>query len=41
MSKTAEKLDEKLAGRFTPGVNVLATGKDILDFGACTLRCGP
>ena len=41
MSKTAEKLGKKLAGRVTPGVNILATGKDIFDFGACTLRCGP
>ena len=41
MSKTAEKLGEKLASRVAPGVNVLATGKDIFDFGACTLRCGP
>lgn len=41
MSRTAEKIGAKLAGRVTPGVNAIATGKDAFEFGMCTLKCGP
>ena len=41
MSKTAERVGREFLGKVTPGVNVLATGKDVFDFGACTLKCGP
>jgi RHS repeat-associated protein len=41
MSGTVDKLAAKALGRVTPVVNVLAAGKDIFGFGACTLRCGP
>jgi hypothetical protein len=40
MSKTVDKLATKALGKVTPGVNVLATGKDVFEFGSCTLRCG-
>jgi RHS repeat-associated protein len=41
MSNVVDKLAAKALGRVTPGVNALADGKDIFDFGACTLTCGP